>query len=192
MWVPFSRPFPEMRHINFFLGPKMGCFGWAKKFMLKKLMCLFGPLPNLVVSNPVVCSFYVEALICTLLRSFADLCLRSFALFFVFLRSTEFLSGPVLRDTTRLSQRYTPIARYGVLVSQHGQLGAIPPPPFLSVSPLESMRSGGAILPLKRGISGILARYPMKTRQNACDNPPLSYYHERVLRDMGGYFALGR
>ena len=33
----------------------------------------------------------------------------------------------------------------GFLVSQHGQLGAIPPPPFLSISPLESMQSGGAI-----------------------------------------------
>ena len=60
----------------------------------------------------------------------------------------------------------TPLLRaMGSLVSQHGQLGAIPPPPFLSVSPLESMRSGGAIPPLKRGISAILARYPMKTRQ---------------------------
>ena len=40
----------------------------------------------------------------------------------------------------------TPLLRtMGFLVSQHGQLGAIPPPPFLSVSPLESMRSGGAI-----------------------------------------------
>ena len=28
----------------------------------------------------------------------------------------------------------------GFLVSQHGQLGAIPPPPFLSISPLESIR----------------------------------------------------
>ena len=34
-------------------------------------------------------------------------------------------SGPILRDTTRVSQRYPPIVRYGVLVSQHGQLGAI-------------------------------------------------------------------
>ena len=51
------------------------------------------------------------------------------------------------------------------LVSQHGQLGAIPPPFFLSVFPLEYMRSRGAITPLKRGISAILPRYPMKTRQ---------------------------
>ena len=41
----------------------------------------------------------------------------------------------------------------GFLVSQHGQLGAIPPPPFLSFSPLESMRSGGAIPPPSKGVS---------------------------------------
>ena len=48
----------------------------------------------------------------------------------------------------------TPLLRaMGFLVSQHGQLGAIPPPPFLSVSPLESMRSGGAIPPPSKGVS---------------------------------------
>ena len=44
---------------------------------------------------------------------------------------TGVLSGPVLRDTARLSQRYPPSLRAtGFLLSQHGQLGAIPPPPF--------------------------------------------------------------
>ena len=38
-----------------------------------------------------------------------------------------------------------PIACYGVSGVSTDQLGAIPLPPFLSVSPLESMRSGGAI-----------------------------------------------
>ena len=33
------------------------------------------------------------------------------------------------------------------------KLRAIPPPPFLSVSPVESMRSGGAIAPLTKGVS---------------------------------------
>ena len=74
-----------------------------------------------------------------------------------------------------IRQVWPPIACYGVfLVSQHGQLGAIPPPPFLSIGVLESMRSEGVIPtppPYKRGISAILARYPMKTRQNACDTP---------------------
>ena len=46
----------------------------------------------------------------------------------------------------------TPLLRaMGFLVSQHGQLGAIPPPPFLSVSPMKSMRSGGAIPPPQKG-----------------------------------------
>ena len=66
----------------------------------------------------------------------------------------------------------TPLLRaMGFLVSQHGQLSAIPPPPFLSISPFESMRSGGAIPPLKRGISAILARYPMKNKAKGCDTP---------------------
>ena len=83
------------------------------------------------------------------------------------------LIGPVLRDTARLSRRYPTLARYGVLVSQHGQLGAIPPPPFLGVSSLESMRSGCAIPPPphKRSISAILGRYHMKARLKGCDAP---------------------
>ena len=37
-----------MRHINFFWGPKMGCFGWGpKKFMLKKFMYFFCPLQKI-------------------------------------------------------------------------------------------------------------------------------------------------
>ena len=48
----------------------------------------------------------------------------------------------------------TPLLRaMGFLVSQHGQLGAIPLPPFLSVSPLESMQSGGAIPPPSKEVS---------------------------------------
>ena len=48
----------------------------------------------------------------------------------------------------------TPLSRaMGLLVSQHGQLGAIPPPLFLSISPLESMQSGGAIPPPSKGVS---------------------------------------
>ena len=48
----------------------------------------------------------------------------------------------------------TPLLRaMGFWVSQHGQLGAIPPPPFLRVFPLESMRSGDAISPPSKGVS---------------------------------------
>ena len=71
--------------------------------------------------------------------------------------------------------------------------------PFLSlllqkhVSSLESMRSGGAIPPpLKRGISAILARYPMKTRQMAAIPPSAILSRKGIASDMGGYLALGR
>ena len=75
------------------------------------------------------------------------------------------LSGPVLRDTARLSQRYPPIARYGVFGVATWPIGRDTPSPFSERFPMKSMQSGGAIPPLKRGISAILARYPMKTRQ---------------------------
>ena len=85
----------------------------------------------------------------------------------------------------------TPLLRaMGFLVSQHGQLGAIPPPPFLSVSPLESMRSGGAIPPLKRGISAILARYPMKTRQMGAI-PPSAILSRQGIARYGGVSRTG-
>ena len=80
----------------------------------------------------------------------------------------------------------------GLLVSQHGQLGAIPPPPFLSVAPLESMRSGGAIPPPRNGYLSDTGAIPYENKAAGCDTPPLRYYLERVLRDMGGYLALGR
>ena len=88
----------------------------------------------------------------------------------------------------------TPLLRaMGFLVSQYSQLGAIPPPPFLSVSPLGEHAKGGCDTPppLQRGISAILARYPMKTRQMGAI-PPSAILSRKVLRDMGGYLALGR
>ena len=101
------------------------------------------------------------------------------------------LSGPVLRDTARLSQRYPPSLRaMGFLGSEHGKLGAIPPPPFLSVFPLESMRSGGAIPPPQRGISAILARYPMKTRQMGAI-PPFAILSQKGIARYGGVSRTG-
>ena len=44
--------------------------------------------------------------------------------------------------------------------------GAIPPPPFLSVSPLESMRSGGAIPPPQKGYLGDTCRIPYDNKAN--------------------------
>ena len=49
---------------------------------------------------------------------------------------TSKLSGPVLRESPRDYLSDTPLAcaLWGFLVSQHGQFGAIPPPPFLTIS----------------------------------------------------------
>ena len=44
--------------------------------------------------------------------------------------------------------------------------------------------------PHRRGISALLARYHMKTRQMGAI-PPLRYYLEKVLRDMGGVSRTG-
>ena len=67
-------------------------------------------------------------------------------------------------------------------------MGAIPPPPFLNVFPLESMRSGGAIPtpPPKRGISAILARYHMKTRQIDAIPPSAILSRKGIARYGGG------
>ena len=46
--------------------------------------------------------------------------------------------------------------------------------------------------PLERGISAILAQYPLKTKQMGAIPPSATLYLERVLRGMGGYLALGR
>ena len=60
----------------------------------------------------------------------------------------------------------------GFLMSQHGHLGAISPAPFLSVSSLESMRSGGAIPPppQKRYLSDTCAT-PCENKANGCHTP---------------------
>ena len=52
-----------------------------------------------------------------------------------------------------------------------GQLSAIPPPPFLSVSPLESMLLWRYDTPLQKGYLSNTRAIPSKTRQNACDTP---------------------
>ena len=101
------------------------------------------------------------------------------------------LSGPVLRDTARLSQRYPPIARYGVFGVSTWPIGCDTPPPFSERFPLESMQSGGAIPPpLKRGISAIPARYAMKTRQMGAI-PPSAILSRKGIARYGGVSRTG-
>ena len=140
----------------------------------------------LVVLSP---SLYFNFLLFGLCRR------RRFVFFFFFLSQALGKPKPLVAPYRAIPRDYlsdTPLLRaMGFLVSQHGQLGAIPPPPFQSISPLESMRSGAAIPPLKRGISAILARYPMKTRQMGAI-PPCAILSRKGIARYGGYLALGR
>ena len=86
----------------------------------------------------------------------------------------------------------TPLLRaMGFLVSQHGQLGALPPPPFLSVPPLESMRSGGAIHTPQKGYLSDTCAIPYENKANGCDTPLCDTISKGIAR-YGGYLALGR
>ena len=64
--------------------------------------------------------------------------------------------------------------------------GCDTPSPFLSVSPLESMRSGGAIPPPSKGVSQRYLRDTLGKQGKWVRYPLCDTYLERVLRDMGG------
>ena len=79
----------------------------------------------------------------------------------------------------------TPLLRaMGVFGVSTWPIGCDTPAPFFSISPWESMRSGGAIPPppLKRGVSAILARYPMKTRQMGAIRPSAMLSRKGIAR----------
>ena len=99
------------------------------------------------------------------------------------------LSGPVLRDTARLSQRYPPSPRAtGFVVSPHGQLGAIPPPPFLSVSPLQSIREVEVRYPPppQKGYLSDACAIPYENKANGCDTPLCDTISKRYCAIWGG------
>ena len=82
----------------------------------------------------------------------------------------------------------TPLLRaMGFLVSQHGQLGAIPPPPSLSDSPLESMRSRGAIPPPpQKGYLSDTGAISHENKANGCDTPSAILSRKGIVRYGGG------
>ena len=100
------------------------------------------------------------------------------------------LSGPVLRDTARLSQRYPPIACYGVFGVSTWPIGCDTPSPFSERFPLGEHAKWRCDTPLKRGISAILARYPMKTRQMGAI-PPSAILSRKGIARYGGVSRTG-
>ena len=98
-----------------------------------------------------------------------------------------YLSGPVLRDTARLSQRYPPIARYGVFGVLTWPIGCDTPSFSEHFPPLgEHAKWRCDNPPLKRGISAIPARYPKKTRQMRAIPPSAILSRKGIARYGGG------
>ena len=81
------------------------------------------------------------------------------------------LSGPVLRDTARLSQRYPPIARYGVFGVSTWPLGCDTASPFSERFPLgEHAEWRCDTPPQKRYLSDTCA-IPYENKANGRDTP---------------------
>ena len=82
------------------------------------------------------------------------------------------LSGPVLRDTARLSQRYPPIARYGLFGVSTWPIGCDTPSPFS-----ESFPCGGHAKwrcdtpPPQKGYLSYTGAIPYENKANECDTP---------------------
>ena len=112
--------------------------------------------------------------------------------FIVFFSRPYPLSGPILRDTARLSQRYPPIARCGVFGVSTWPIGCDTPSPFSERFPLNWRACEVEVRypPLKRGISAILARYPMKTRQMGAI-PPFAILSRKGIARYGGVSRTG-
>ena len=100
---------------------------------------------------------------------------------------TRRFSGPALRDTARLSQRYPLIARYGVFDVSTWPIVCDTPSPFSERFPIGEHAKWRCDTPppLKRGVSAIAARYPKKARQKGAI-PPSAILSRKILRDTGG------
>ena len=83
------------------------------------------------------------------------------------------LSGPVSRDTARLSQRHPPIARYVFFGVSIWPIGCdTPSPPFLSISPpWRACEVEVRYPPPQKGYLSDTCAIPYEKRQKGCDTP---------------------
>ena len=95
-------------------------------------------------------------------------------------------SGPVLRDTARLSQRYPPIARYGVFGVSTWPTGCDTPCPLFWAFPRwRACEVEVRYPPPSKGVSQRYLRDTLWKQGKWVLYPPLRYYLERLLRDRG-------
>ena len=85
--------------------------------------------------------------------------------------NTYGLSGPVLRDTARLSQRYPPIARYGVFGVSTWPIGCDTPSPFCQRFPLGEHAKWRCDTPPQKGYLSDTCAIPSENKGNGCDTP---------------------
>ena len=101
------------------------------------------------------------------------------------------LSGPILRDTARLSQRYPPIARYGVFDISTWPIGCDTPSPLFWAFPHWRACEVEVRYPPQKGyLSDTPARYPKKTRQKGA-LPPSAILSRKGIARYGGVSCTG-
>ena len=84
----------------------------------------------------------------------------------------HYLSGPVLRDTARLSQRYPPIARYGVVGVSTWPIGCDTPSPVSERSPPPGEHAKWRCdTPPSKGYLSDTCAIPYENKANGCDTP---------------------
>ena len=110
-----------------------------------------------------------------------------------FLSFDQVFSGSVLRESVRC-EATSAISHYCALwglwcLTMTNRCGTLSP--FSEPVPLESMRSGGVIPPQKGYLIGTWAM-PHEKQGKMGAIPPLRYCLGKLLREMGGYLALGR
>ena len=84
------------------------------------------------------------------------------------------LSGPVLRYTARLSQRYPPIARYGVFGVSTWPIGCDTPSPFserFALGEHAKWRRDPPPPPPQKGYLSNTCAMPYENKANGCDTP---------------------
>ena len=96
------------------------------------------------------------------------------------------LSGPVLRDTARLSQRYPLIARYGVFGVSTWPIGCDTPSPFSERFPVGEHAKWRCDSPPQKGYLSDTCAIPCNKKKAKSVRYPSAILSERVLRDMGG------
>ena len=102
------------------------------------------------------------------------------------------LSGPVLRDTARLSQRYPPIARYGVFGVSTWPIGCDTLSPFSEHFPLGEHAKWRCDTPPQKGYLSDTCAIPYEKRQMGAIPPSailsrkgIARYEQRILQKQG-------